>query len=262
MRIPTAITRKVSLSMAACELEFLERREIDGSKAEAQHHQYEVCLAELGLRVVSLPADPDFPDGVFVEDPAIVLDEIAIITRMGAEVRRKEADSLAEALSRFRPLHFIEPPATLEGGDVLRVGRTLYAGVSRRSNPEGSQQLARLIAPFGYRVVPVEVTGCLHLKSACCYLGDDAILANRGWMEPRAFGEAFQDFKILDISRDEPGAANVLRIGDTLLMPSSFPRTRRLLEDAGFEVRHIDISELQKAEAAMTCSSLIFEADT
>jgi dimethylargininase len=248
----TALTRGVSPSLVSCELEYLERRPIDLAKAIDQHRNYEACLMEMGARVISLPADADLPDCVFIEDPAILLDEVAVICRMGAASRRKESAGVAEALRPFRELKWLQEPATLEGGDVMRAGNTLYAGVSRRSNREGSAELARL---SGFPVIPVAVTSCLHLKSACCYLGDGRVLANRQWIEPSALDR----FRVLDVPLEEPAAANVLRIGETVLIPASFPRTAELLERSGFRVRAIDISELQKAEAGVTCSSLIFE---
>ncbi len=244
------MTRAVSPAIDRCELEFLERRPIDAERAAAQHRQYERCLESLGLHVVSLAAEPDLPDSVFVEDPAIVLDEIAIICRAGAESRRREAESLAEALAPYRELKRIVAPATIEGGDVMLVEKTLYVGASRRTNAEGIRQLRELIEPFGYRVCAVRVLGSLHLKSACCWLGD-RLLANREWIEPI-------DLPVLDGA--EPFSANVLPVGDTVLMPSSFPQTRELLERCGYRVMTVDISELQKAEAGVTCSSLIFEA--
>jgi dimethylargininase len=250
-----ALTRQVSPSFASCELTFLERQPIDVAKAILEHRNYEACLSELGANVTSLPADPAFPDGVFVEDAAIVLDEVAIITRPGAESRRGETESIARALSDFRELRYIREPATLEGGDVLFVGRTLYVGLSRRTNREGVAQLADIVDLFGYQVVPVEVTGCLHLKSGACWAGGDVILANREWVDI----EKFRDFRIIDVSEEEPSAADVLPIGGTLLVPSNFVRTGELLQAAGINVRPIDVSELQKAEAGVTCMSLLFE---
>jgi dimethylargininase len=247
-----ALTRQVGSSFASCELTFLERQAIDVAKAMEQHRAYEVCLAELGVHVTSLPADPLFPDGVFVEDPAIVLNEVAIITRPGAESRRGETVSIAQALLPFRELRYIREPATLEGGDVLLIGKTLYVGLSRRTNREGIAQLADMLDPLGYRVVPVEVTGCLHLKSGACWAGGDVILANREWVDV----SPFRDFKIVDVA--EPSAADVLPIGDTLLVPSNFVRTCERLEASGIRVRPIDVSELQKAEAGVTCMSLVF----
>jgi dimethylargininase len=249
----TALTRGVSPAIGACELEYVSREPIDAEKAARQHREYEECLASLGVRVISLPVEPDLPDSVFVEDPAVVLDEIAVIARMGAESRRRESESLAAALAEFRPIERLREPATLEGGDVLRVDRTLYVGISRRTNREGAVQLAELLDEFGYRVVPVQIRECLHLKSACSYLGDHLVLANRKCID----AAAFRDFEIIDVAKEEPAAANVLKSGQTLVMPSSFPRTREVLKD--FDVRTVDVSELQKAEAGVTCTSIVFE---
>jgi dimethylargininase len=251
----TAVTREVSPAIANCELEFLDRQPIDLALAEEQHRQYQACLTELGLHVEELPAEPELPDSVFVEDPAIVLDEIAVITRMGALSRRGEHETLARALAKYRQLRCIEEPGTLEGGDVMRVGKTLYVGYSRRTNVAGIQQLAGIVHPLGYFVVPVEVRGCLHLKSACCYIGDDTVLANRAWMDP----DALCSLRILDVPGDEPGGANALRIGDTVLTPAAYPLTCEMLQRSGFRVRRIDNSELLKAEAGVTCTSLLFE---
>jgi len=250
-----ALTRQVSPSFAACELTFLARQPIDVAKAMEQHRDYEACLRELGAHVISLPADPEFPDGVFVEDPAIVLDEVAIITRPGAESRRGETETIAQALAPFRELRYLRAPATLEGGDVVHIGKTLYVGLSRRTNREGIEQLAYFLEPFGYRVVPVEVHGCLHLKSGACWAGGDAILANRRWVDTTPF----HGFRIVDVAPDEPSAADVLPIGNTVLVPSNFIETRKILQASGIAVRPIDVSELQKAEAGVTCMSLLFE---
>jgi len=250
----TALTRKVSPGLASCQLEYLKREPIDVARAAAQHSNYEAALERLGARVVSLSTEPDLPDCVFVEDPALVLGEIAIITRMGAESRRSESESLAAALAGFRPLARMREPATLEGGDVVLMGKTLYVGLSRRTNAAGAKQLVAIVEPYGYRVVPVQVTGCLHLKSACCAVSDDTVLANRALFDSSVFSG-----RMIDVPAEEPGAADVLRIGNTLLIPESFPRTARLLEHSGFQVESLDVSELQKAEAGVTCMSLVFD---
>jgi dimethylargininase len=250
----TALTRKVSPNFASCQLEYLEREAIDVARATAQHREYEAALERLGVRVVSLPTEPDLPDCVFVEDPAVVLEEIAIITRMGTESRCGESESLATALAQFRPVVRLSAPATLEGGDVVRIGKTLYVGLSRRTKAAGARQLAEIVEPHGYRVVPVQVTGCLPLKSACCVVRDDPVFANRALVDLRAF-----HCKMIDVPAEEPGAADVLRIGNTVLIPASFPRTARLLEQSGFTVQPLDVSELQKAEAGVTCMSLVFD---
>jgi dimethylargininase len=252
----TAIVREVSSSINDCELSFHARQPIDVTRAAAQHKAYQDCLAGLGVRIISLPAEPKLPDAVFVEDPAIVLDEVAIVSNMGAPSRRPEATSLAEALSRYRALKFLTDPATLDGGDVMRVGRSIFVGLSRRTNREGIDQLRKLVEPCDYQVRAVEVRGCLHLKSACSYIGHDTLLVNRSWIDV----EPLAEYEWLDVPDEEPAAGNALLLNDVVIMPSSFPKTRALLEGRGFRVRTIDVSELQKAEAGVTCTSLIFNA--
>jgi dimethylargininase len=253
----TAITRAVSSSINDCELSFHARRPIDVAKAIAQHKAYEDCLADLGVQIVSLPAEPELPDAVFVEDPAVVVDEVAVISIMGALSRQPEAHTLADALSRYRPLKFLVEPATLDGGDVMRIGRIVFVGLSQRTNGEALSQLSELLTPYDYQVQPVEVRGCLHLKSACSYIGNDTILINRSLIDP----EPFRGFELIDVPDDEPAAANALLVNNVVIIPSSFPKTRALLEQRGVEVRTIDLSELQKAEAGVTCTSLIFNCE-
>jgi dimethylargininase len=250
----TAVTRKVSPAMNRCELSYLDRVEIEIARASDQHRQYEECLRAMGIEVISLPAEPELPDSVFVEDLAVVVDEVAILTRPGAESRRREGESLAETLACFRPLRRMQAPATLEGGDVMRTERALYVGVSARTNAAGIAQLAEELKPFAYKVKPVVVRGCLHLKSGCCYLGNGIVLANREWVDT----EALAGLRIVDVAANEPWAANVLAIGANALMPAGFPATADIVERLGWKVKTTDISELRKAEAGVTCSSLIF----
>ena len=252
-----AITREVSPGINDCELSYHAREPIDVAKAIAQHKAYQDCLAERGLRVVALPAEPELPDSVFVEDPAIVLDEVAVIMRSGAPSRRSEASSLAKALAAYRRLEFLTDPATMDGGDVLRVGRSIFVGLSRRTNREGVSQLSKFLRIHGYTVTAVEVKGCLHFKSACSYIGNQRMLVNRSWLA----AEQLTGFDLLDVPEQESAAANVLRINDTIVMPASFPRTRTLLEKRGLQVHPVNVSELQKAEAGVTCCSLIFKSD-
>jgi dimethylargininase len=251
----TGITRQISRRINECELSFHERQPIDVAKAGAQHRAYRDCLAELGIRVVFLPAEPDLPDCVFVEDPAIVVDEIAVISLMGAASRRPEAGSLAAALASYRKLEYLREPATLDGGDVMCVGRALFVGLSRRTNREAVSQLSDILRPYDYKVNPVEVTGCLHLKSACSYIGGNSVLVNRSWVN----AEPLRQFELIDVPVEEPNAANALLVKDVVILPASFPQTRELLEQRGFRVRAIDVSELQKAESGVTCMSLIFD---
>lgn len=252
----TAITRKVSSALANCELSFIARQPIDMNKARAQHEAYEDLLDKLGARVVSLPEEPDLPDSMFVEDPAIVLDEVAVICPLGTETRRKEAPSLADALEKYRKLEYVKLPGLLEGGDILRVAKRMFAGITKRSNPEGIRQFAVSVARFGYEVTAVPVTGCLHLKSAVTYLGRNTLLANRAWFD----SSRLTKFEWIDVDPGEPHAGNALAIGDAVVFPASFPKTREKIEAHGFKVHSLDISELQKAESGLTCSSLIFEA--
>ncbi|WP_457096025.1 dimethylarginine dimethylaminohydrolase family protein [Lysobacter sp. P5_B9] len=253
MRI--AITREVSPSLGDCQLTHVARTPIDVARADAQHRAYQRALSALGCRVLVLEAEPSMPDAVFVEDVAIVLDEVAVMTRPGAESRRGEGAGVAELLRRYRPLRAIEAPGTLDGGDVLRVGRTLYVGQSGRSNAEGSAQLQAAIEEFGYRVQSVPIHGCLHLKSAVTALRDDTLLLQPAWID----AASFPGYGIIEVDPGEEHAANILRIGDVAVMPACFPRTAQRIRDAGFEVVAVDVTELQKAEGATTCCSLVFE---
>ena len=254
MRI--AITRPLSPKLGQCELTYLPRVEIDVERARAQHRAYEQTLETLGCRVVPLPAEPDLPDSVFVEDAAIVLDEIAIITRPGAASRRPETASVTEALKDYRELSFIQAPGTLDGGDVLRIGKTLYVGSSSRSNRSGIEQLTSIVSLNGYRVIPVPVGECLHLKSAVTQAGPNTLLINRRWVDPGCFS----GMELIDVDAQEPLGANALVVGNQVIYPTSFPRTRERLETRGIRVTSVDVSELEKAEGAVTCCSLIFES--
>jgi dimethylargininase len=251
-----AATRPVSPSIVHCELTHLARGPIDVARATAQHAAYEHTLTALGCAIARAPAAPEQPDAVFIEDTAIVLDEVAVITRPGAESRRAETSAVAEMLAAYRPIHSMSAPATLDGGDVLRVGRTLYVGRSGRTNDAGIEQLTKLVTPFGYEVVAVSFTGCLHLKSAVTAIGDRTLLINPAWVSP----EAFPHCEVLRIDEREPHAANALRIADAVLYPAQYPRTLERLIARGLRVETTDCSELAKAEGAVTCCSLVFEA--
>jgi dimethylargininase len=250
----TAITRAVSPAIVHCELTFVARQPIDLAKAQQQHRAYEQLLQNAGARLISLPAEQALPDSMFVEDPAIVLDELAVILPLGTESRRAEGTTIALALAKFRKLAYVQLPGIMEGGDVLRIGRKLFAGLSTRTNAEGIRQLATILAPHRYDVIGAPVTGCLHLKSAVTHIGRNTLLANRSWFDTRLFS----GFDWIDVDPEEPHAANALVLGDTVIFPASFPRTRARLEAAGFSVTPLDISELQKAESGLTCSSLLF----
>ena len=246
--------RGVPDSLGDCELTFLEREPIDLDRARAQHAAYATLLRELGLEVVEIPPDPAFPDCCFVEDVAVVLDELAVMTRPGADSRRGEGPAVGRVLARFRPVARVEAPATLEGGDVLSLGRALYVGRSPRTNADGIEALRRLAEPAGYRVVAVPVIGCLHLKSAVTALDDDRVLANTRWIDPTPL----HDLEVVPVDPAEPAAANVLRVDGVVVAHPGFPRTLERLGALGLEIRPLDVSEFLKAEAALTCKSLLF----
>lgn len=250
----TALTRAVSRSLDECALSFIHREPIDLERARRQHRAYEETLGRLGVRVVSLPAEDDLPDAVFVEDTAVVVDELAVMTAPRLEARRREVSSVAEELAHFRPRSFLAGEASLEGGDVMRIGRTLYVGLSARSNAAGIAQLRAALEPHGYEVRAAEFQGCLHLKSACSHLGRNTVLANPDWVDCGQFG----DIEVVEVAEVEPAAANVLAVSDVLVLPANYPETRKTLERAGFDVVAVDVSELQKAEAGVTCCSVIF----
>lgn len=248
-----ALTRDVSPAIAQCELTHLERAPIDVEMAREQHHAYERCLEAAECVVQHLAAGPDMPDSVFIEDIAVVFDEIAVITRPGAPSRRAETPPVAEAVARHRPVRRIEAPGTLDGGDVLRVGRTVFVGSSGRTNSAGIGQLRSAIRPLGYDVREVEVRGCLHLKSAVTSASDDLLVVNRDWI-PSA---DLTGFEVIEVHPTEPYGANVLRLSDRVIHAAAYPRTRERLEQHRVRVETVDLSELAKAEGAVTCCSIL-----
>jgi dimethylargininase len=250
-----AITREVSRSIVNCELTHLERMPIDVQRARAQHAEYEAALKHLGLAVLSLPEEPTLADSVFVEDPALVLDECAIILRPGADSRKPETESIAKVLTPYRKLFFIEAPARVDGGDILRVGKQIYVGISSRSDTHAMEQMQDFLRPCGYEVHAVMVNGCLHLKSAVTQVTEDTLLINPTWTDKKNFA----GMKFIEIDPSELSAANALLIGDTILYSKAFPKTRKKLADAGIKIMDVNADELAKAEGALTCCSLILQ---
>jgi dimethylargininase len=248
-----AVTRKISSAMARCELTHLTRAVIDVALAREQHHAYEQALRGLGWRLESLPEEPELADSVFVEDTAIVLGEVAVITRPGAPSRRAETASIAAALGKHRELVRIDSPGTLDGGDVLRVERSLYVGTSSRSTPSGIEQLGSLLLPFGYRVLPVAVQGCLHLKSAVTQVAADQLLINSRYVDRKQF----PGMRFIEVDESEPSGANALMLGTDVIYSSSHPRTAEVLRRHGIRVHTVAMSETEKAEGAVTCCSLL-----
>ena len=331
----TAITREISPALADCQLSFVAREVIDVDRARAQHAAYRAALEALACEVLELPADAAYPDSVFVEDVALAFDEVAIATRPGAESRRDEGAAVLEVLGSMRPVLRIESPGTLDGGDVLRIGKRVFVGASARSNESGHQQLGELLAPYGYtvesvatrpgaesrrgeghavlevlgsvrRILRIEAPGtldggdvlrigkrlfvgasarsnesghqqlrdllaphgysvesvpmrdCLHLKSAVTQVGENAVLVNPAWFDVAAFA----GYDCIEVNPTEQHAANALRVGDTLVYPDCFPRTLERLRTAGIKVVTVDVSELQKAEGAVTCCCILLRSGT
>ena len=249
-----ALTREPARALDACELTYREREPIDAGVAAAQHRGYCDALEACGARVVTLPALDELPDSVFVEDTAIVLDEVAVLTRPGVESRRGEVGLIEPEAARLRSVVRVEAPATLEGGDVLRLGRTLYVGLTPRTNAEGAAALRRLAAPYGYEVVTVEPRGCLHLKTGCSGLGEETVLVNPDWVD----AAVFHGREVVAVDASEPWAANVLHVAGSVCVSTAFPRTAAMLAARGYDVRAVEVSEFAKAEGGLTCMSLLF----
>lgn len=249
----TAITRELNADIGSCELTFLSRDEIDTDLAMSQHEQYQSTLSSLGCEIVSVPTAPGLADSVFIEDTALVLDEIAVLCRPGAVSRRPEVAGVESVLQQYRKLASIEPPGTLDGGDLLCIDKVIYAGLSTRSNQSGIDQLRRIVADYGYSVETVETTRCLHLKSAVSGVAPGTVLINPEWISTSVFA----DFEQINIDKEETHAANALPIGESLIYSTSYPRTLKKMVAHGINVVPVEVSELQKAEGAVTCCSLI-----
>lgn len=251
-----AVTRAVSPAIVECELTHLAREPIDVAKAVAEHTAYEDALRALGATIVHAPPEPALPDAVFVEDTALVFTELAVLTRPGAATRRQEVESITPLLRQYRPLRQIQAPGTLDGGDVMVVDRTVFVGLSARTNREGVAQLETLLSDWRYEVIPVPVTGCLHLKSAVTQVADDMLLINDRWVSPQCFGS----MRMVSVAPDEPQAANALWLNGSVIYPAHHPHTAERLERAGLRVVPVPAAELAKAEGGVTCCSLLFDA--
>ena len=258
-----ALLRQVSPALARCELEHLARQPIDLGAAESQHREYGALLARLGYEVRTLAAEERFPDCVFVEDTALVLPEVTVLARPGAASRRGEVEAVGAALAELRPRlpeARIDAPGTLDGGDVLRLEgdsrRRVFVGRSRRTDGDGIGQLRDHLALHGYEVVPVAVSGCLHLKTAVTQIGPGRLLANPDWLDL----SPFLGLDVLAVDPAEPFAANALLVAGRVVYPRAHPRTRRRLEEGGIAVETVEVAELEKAEGGVTCCSLLFEA--
>jgi dimethylargininase len=251
-----AITHVPSPKMEQCERTFVTRTPIDFGCATRQHDEYCRMLHDCGADVVKLDVNRDLPDCAFVEDTAIVLDEVAVLASMGAQSRRAEPSGIASELAKYRELHRVAAPARIEGGDVLCVGRKLLVGLSTRTNRAGVNALEAVVRPFGYEIVLVPVRRCLHLKTACTALPDQSLLINPAWFDVRAV----RGFELVPVSEAEPWGANVAVVGSRVCVAADHVETGGLIRERGCQVHTIDLSEFAKAEGGVTCLSILFRA--
>ena len=252
-----AITHTPSPRLADCQLTFVDRSAIDYDRAVRQHTEYCRVLGDCGAKVYTLDVNADLPDSVFVEDTYVVLDETALMCRLGAASRREEAAGIEQTIARFRPIDRVEIPATLEGGDVLRVDRTLLVGLSSRTNEAGVETLARIGGHYGYNIRVVPVHGCLHLKTACTALPDNRLLVNPSWVDVGVL----RDFAQVCVPASEPWGANVVCLRGHVIAAAENAETAALIRGLGFDVRTVELDEFAKAEGGVTCLSILFRDD-
>ncbi len=252
-----AFVRRPGASIGDCLLTHRDREGIDLDLARRQHAAYREALSRLGREVIELEEADEHPDAVFVEDPVVALDEIAVIARPATESRRREIPSLEAALGPYRELAHIAAPGTLEGGDVVRVGRRLFVGLSSRTNQAGIDQLRAHIAPLGYEVHAVPVTGCLHLKTGASHIGHGRVLVNRDWVD----ADAFVGCETIDVDPSEAWSANAVLLGEHVIVPAGAAKTCARLRALGLNVHEVGLSEMQKAEGSATCLSVLISVE-
>ena len=244
--------------MADCQLTFVARSAIDYERAMRQHADYCRALSDCGATVRTLDVNAALPDCVFVEDTFVVLDEVAIRCNLGAPSRRAEVAGIEPELTRLRPIERVEFPATLEGGDVLRIGRTLLVGLSSRTNAAGVETLARIGTGFGYNVRAIPVRGCLHLKTACTALPDGRLLVNLVWLDINSL----RDFEQVCVPDAEPWGANIVCLANSVIAAAENVQTVDLVRNLGFDVRTVELDEFAKAEGGVTCLSMLLRDDS
>ncbi|MGE5191717.1 MAG: dimethylarginine dimethylaminohydrolase family protein [Deltaproteobacteria bacterium] len=248
-----ALTHLPSPRIADCLVTYVERSAIDIDRALRQHAAYCDALRDYGAEVRTLNVNRNLPDSTFIEDTAVVLDDVALIARPGAAARRAETEGIETELRKYRPVERIAAPATLEGGDVLRVGGVLLVGLSSRTSPAGAAALDAVVRRFGYTVRTVPIHGCLHLKTACTALPDRRLLINRTWLDV----EALRGFELIEVPAAEPFGANIACLGERVLAGAEHAQTADLIRGMGFELRTVELDEFAKAEGGVTCLSLL-----
>lgn len=254
MSATIAIVRDVPDSFQKCLTSFHTKVQIDVALAKHQHQQYCNTLSSLGLKLIRIEADDTLPDCCFTEDTAIVVDDFAVITIPGAPGRILETIEIEKILSPLKTIVHITNPGTIDGGDVLKIGKKIFIGNSARTNVEGISQVDTIVKPLGYEVIPVKIQDTLHLKSVCTYLGGGCILLAEGYLDDKIFSE----YDKVVVPKEEEYCANCLVVKGNVLIPKGFPKTKGLIEMKGYRVVELDMSEIEKAEGALTCLSVIF----
>ena len=249
-----AVTRKPCKNFARGLTTAVGSEPADYGLMVKQHAAYLEALTTAGLEVIVLDPLPDFPDAHFVEDTAVVTPDVAVITNPGAAARRGEAESIAPILAKFRKIERIQPPGTVDGGDVLQVGNHFFIGLSERTNKQGAEQLGRILQSHGNTWTVVAVGAGLHFKSSVNYVGRNTLLITTAF----AHNKRLQGYDKIVTERDEEYAANTLLVNEHLLMPAGFPHTRRQLEPLGFKIIELEISEVRKMDGGLTCMSIRF----
>ncbi|HLD35256.1 MAG TPA: arginine deiminase family protein [Planctomycetota bacterium] len=259
-----AIVRDVARTYDECIKPNKPTKPINVLLAQAQHRAYCQALKNLGLKLIKIEADNRFPDCCFVEDPAIVIGDTAIISRMGVKSRRGEEKAVRQTLARYKTIRWIKLPGTIEGGDVLKIGKKIYIGLSERTNLSAIRQVKAIAAEHEYEVIPVRVKGMIHLKTGCTYLspegeprpnggGNNYVTLIKGKLDEKPFS----DYKKIIIPKEEAYSANCLAINGRVLIPKGYSKTKVLIKHAGFKVRELDMSEFRAGGGSLTCLSII-----
>ncbi|MGB9713526.1 MAG: dimethylarginine dimethylaminohydrolase family protein [Candidatus Bathyarchaeales archaeon] len=252
LTVKYAVVRPVPNSYDCCVRANAER--IDVALAKKQHAKYCKALEELGLKLIWVKGDDSLPDSCFVEDTAIIIGEKAIICNMKVKSRAREVIEVAKVLEKLKGTHYIKPPATIDGGDMLKIENKIFVGLSGRTNLQAVQQLRKILNGCDVETVPVKIQNVLHLKSACTYLGDNHVILSMGHFD----ADMLRNYEKIVVPRGEEYAADCLAVNGTILMAKGYPKTKKMIEEAGFSVKELEMSEFRKGEGALTCLSIIF----
>ena len=252
LTVKHAIVRPVPDSYDRCIRKNVEK--IDVALAKGQHAEYCKALQKLGLKLIWIKGDDTLPDSCFVEDTAIIIGKKAIICNMKIKSRAPEVIEVAKVLEKLKETYYIKPPATIDGGDVLKTENKVFVGLSARTNLHAAHQLKKILEGSDIEIVPVKVQNVLHLKSACTYLGNNYIVLSKGHFDV----SVLRDYEKIVVPRGEEYAADSLAINGTVLMARGYPKTKKLVENEGFSVKEIEMSEFRKGEGALTCLSIIW----